>query len=191
MSKTVKFWRFRKGQEGLPNDLLALKTGDGGSYDDGPIKKRIKAVEDTTAELKSEQSKQAQRVTALETEKEWVLKGTITSTSSTVRVDFANCTEFVIFGKCNASSTIQIGTNISNLLYNAIQSGGNSFCARFSDAVFGLECLYAKRIASSASDSPNNDIMGYCWTGGKHTSDITMILVSTAITDGEIKIYAR
>ena len=129
--------------------------------------------------------------------KEWVLKGTMTSAEPLV-VDLTGCTELYIVGWADGTANATLSSNISWLAYNLIGSGTRFFAIRYVDSPVGYDCVSCAGgtgnkqpvvIAATGSSIPN----GYACVNGKHIADINNINISvpSAVTSCEIKVYAR
>lgn len=129
-------------------------------------------------------------------EKEWVLKGTITTENKDtgVAVDLTGCTELTIVGTVVATGTSSLITDKYNLIYNAALSGtaNRTLYATFKDSFFGFEAV-AKTENNTNGHYVTDLRSGYTYFGGEHIASASLIKWNQpgSITTCNLKIYAR
>lgn len=142
------------------------------------------------------EQQQANARARLGIEKEWTLKGTLTTDikATGVNVDLSGCTEILFKGEVT-------GTGSSNLIGNdgtvtfiggLVGNGYKKFLANFVDTEFGIVTINAKY-----SNVQTNNILSMALSSGtsldRHLSDVEWIRFHnhSAVTECNIEIYAR
>lgn len=128
-------------------------------------------------------------------DKEWVLKGTLTTENkdSGVNVDLTGCTEIFIKGFTVAKGSGTIAFNGNAVLGSISANGGRYSVAHWvSNPVFGLEAKTSRYIANATPTFVNNYLDSWC-IPNLYVADITLVtlLGSSVITSCNIEIYAR
>lgn len=133
-------------------------------------------------------------------EKEWVLKGTLTTEykDSGVNVDLSGCTEMIIKGTGVATGNTNIYSydNVNGnrfLVYNAFTTSRKSVLCKFANAFFGLENIYTKYGSAETLITIADNGAGYSWCDGRNLQNINRIMFSipSNIISCNIEIYAR
>lgn len=130
-------------------------------------------------------------------EKEWVLKGTLTTENKDtgVAVDLTGCTEMIIAGTGSATSDTLLETNGgNNLIYAPLSSSNKKFYARFVDGYLGFECIFAGRHSSQTGSFVSSGLTSYCSVNGMKISNINRLVFGYGkenVTECNIQIYAR
>lgn len=130
-------------------------------------------------------------------EKEWVLKGEITTAEkgTGVNVDLSGCTELVITGYTDSTSSMNLRGNANGKAYDLIGSvtvsGGRSFFAMFEDTGFGI--FGNGKYATSTTATAYSGTLTCYMVSDVSVADFTKIyyVVPANITDCNLKIYAR
>lgn len=133
----------------------------------------------------------------LNREKEWVLKGTIDTGNkdSGVVVDLSGCTELVITGYTDSTSSMNLRGIANGKAYDLIgsvtASGGRSFFAMFEDTGFGI--FGNGKYATSTTATAYSGTLTCYMVSDVSVADFTKIyyVVPANITDCNLKIYAR
>lgn len=130
-------------------------------------------------------------------EKEWVLKGTITTAEKDtgVDVDLSGCTELVITGYTDSTSSMNLRGIADGKVYDLIGSvtvsGGRSLFVMYEDTGFGI--FGNGKYATSTTATAYSGIITCYMVSGVSVADFTKIyyVVPVNITDCNLKIYAR
>lgn len=130
-------------------------------------------------------------------DKEWVLKGTLTTENKDdgVGVDLIGCTELFILGlgEANGNSSLKAITATETwLFYNVFTNTIKGFAARWVDTYQGIDCITTSTTTTGTVVMANGG-QGYNWYNKAHVADITKVLLSkpSAITQCKIEIWAR
>lgn len=131
-------------------------------------------------------------------EKEWVLKGTITTAEKDtgVNVDLSGCSELAILGSTEATGTVslyaRINGSVNGLINGVSASGSRSLIAMFNDTAFGYFGT-GKYTSTPNANAYNIALNCYAVSRGSKIEEITRIYFSApgTITDCNLSIYAR
>lgn len=126
--------------------------------------------------------------------KEWVLKGTLTTENKDygVSVDLTGSTEIAVYGVVVATGNSHLRGNDLSMIAMMAANGTRKYYAEFCDTMFG----FAGKIGNyntSDVDALNQTATLFSQTGGVHIKDITSIsfITPSVVTTCNIQIYAR
>lgn len=124
-------------------------------------------------------------------EKEWQLKGTITS-GDRITVDLTGCTELIIFGTVTGTGISSLLSNGGGMFYNICQNGAVSMFAHWKDWFMGMECITAA-LASGTVRQYGGSYNGYSNSADKKVSSVNQLYFSVpaVVTECNLQIYAR
>lgn len=125
-------------------------------------------------------------------EKEWTLKGTITTPTEIITVDMSGCTEMAIKGSSVGTGSSYVRDQNDYRFAQISQSGSMNFMAHFADGVFGYECI-SGRYAASDTNKASGNLSTFSALNGRRISEIdTLYFTNTQnVTSCNIEIWAR
>lgn len=131
-------------------------------------------------------------------DKEWVLKGTLTteniSSAIGLNVDMAECTEMVVVGSYTSTGSANLTCNVHTIGDSFFVNGSRTIFMHFKDTKWGIEPVADKFRGVKDATYVYGNGTAAAWISGKHISDINIIRSSTTaniFTECNIVIWAR
>lgn len=128
------------------------------------------------------------------TDKEWQLKGTLTTDNKDVgvNVDLSGCTELFIMGDVTGTGNSSLRTRDAALAYNVVTNGTRSIFLSFADFQFGFYPIIQKVQSGTVVYGATN-VSSYVRKDGTHIKDLKIIKFDNPqfVTSCNIEIYAR
>lgn len=126
--------------------------------------------------------------------KEWVLKGTLTTDNKDtgITVDLTGCKELYIQGYTKCTASVALITNIATLVNNVGTNGTRTVAILYEDNGMITRAVYGQYVAGVNLTALTTNLPGNSYVG-KRMTNITSIIWNTpdSITECDVNIYAR